>query len=70
MKKKVRVDFSAHCSIVVAVEESDDYLDQAAQLAEKYVDGNPSINPDWEIDDDGVDDAEEDAEVDVEQRNS
>ena len=30
MKKKVRVDFSAHTSVVVAVEDDDDMYDKSA----------------------------------------
>ena len=66
MKKKVRVDFVSHTSIVVEVEtdETDNYLDRAADIAEEYV-RQRSITANWEIEDGGVDDAYEDDEVDV-----
>lgn len=59
MKKKVRVDFSAHCSVVVEVEDTDDYYDRASELAEEYLLGNKEINPSWEPDDGGIDDADD-----------
>ena len=63
--RNVRVYFSAHISIVARVEDGDDYFDRAAELAEDYLNGNPSIHPVWEIDDDGIEDehADENAEV-------
>ena len=64
-KRKVRVDFSAHYSVVVEVKDDDDYLDKAAEIAENYMDGNKTIIPSWEIDDDGIDDADETDIVDV-----
>lgn len=63
--KKIRVDFVAHTSVVVQVKECDDMYDKAAELAEQYIQGNPSIETVWEVEGDGVDDAEEDACVDV-----
>lgn len=65
MKKKVRVDFSAHIYIVVAVEDGDDYLDRASNLAKEYVVDNQSLRTVWELDDGGVDDANEEDDVDV-----
>ena len=56
--KKVRVDFSAHYSVVVAVEDSYDYYDKAANIAEKYMNGN-SVYPMWDVDDDGVYDVDD-----------
>jgi hypothetical protein len=63
MKKKVRVDFSAHTSIVVAVDNTDDYLDRAIELAEDYV--TQCRDAVWEVDDDGVDDVGDDEEAEV-----
>lgn len=63
MKKKVRVDFSAHCSVVVAVDDTDDMYDEAVRIAEEYVEGNPSIRTNWEVDDGGFDDVDDDEEA-------
>lgn len=63
--KKIRVDFVAHSSVVVQVKECDDMYDKAIELAEQYIQGNPSIETVWEFEGDGVDDAEEDADVDI-----
>lgn len=59
--KKVRCDFSAHTSIVVAVRD-DAELDDAIEIAEDYMRTN-SVSPLWELDDEGVDevDASEEA---------
>lgn len=69
MKKKVRVDFSAHYSVVVEVEENDVMYENAAILAQQYICGNPAIEPSWEIDDGGVDNADDDDDVDVREGN-
>ena len=63
--KKVRVDFVAHYSVVVQVKECDDMYDKAAELAEQYIQGNPAIKTEWEVEDSGVDDAGEEESVDV-----
>ena len=68
MKKKVRVDFSSHYSVVVEVEANDDMYDNAATLAEEYINGNPAITPSWEIDDGGIDDADDCDEPDVREK--
>ena len=64
--KKVRVDFSAHMSVVVAVKDGDDYLDRAVETAEEAINElgfrQSAI---WEVDDDGVDDANDTDEVDI-----
>ena len=65
--KKIRVDFVAHSSVVVQVKEGDDMYDKAIELAEQYIQGNPSIETEWEFEGGGVDEAEEDACVDVEE---
>ena len=65
MKKKIRVDFSAHCSVVVELNESEDMYNKAIELAEQYIQGNPAIRPEWEVDDDGVDNASDEDCVDV-----
>ena len=64
--KKVRVDFSAHVSVVVAVKDGDDYWDRAIELAEDHINSGSYITRDvyWEVDDDGVDDADETDEID------
>jgi hypothetical protein len=63
--KKIRVDFVARCSVVVQVNECDDMYDNAVELAEQYIQGNPEIRPMWEVEDDGVDDADDEDCVDV-----
>ena len=63
--KKIRVDFVAHCSVVVQVKECGDMYDNAVKLAEQYMQGNPAIRPEWEVEDDGVDDAGDEDFVDV-----
>lgn len=63
--KKIRVDFVAHCSVVVQVKEGDYMYYDAAELAEQYIQGNPSIRPEWEVEDGGIDDADEEDTVDV-----
>ena len=62
--KKVRVDFSAHISVVVAVKDGDDYLDRAVETAEKSI-NEVGFSAIWEVDDDGVDDANDTDEVDI-----
>ena len=64
-RKKLRVDFSAHCTVVVELNESDGMYDEAMELAEQYVQGNHSITASWEADDDGVSDADDEDDVDV-----
>lgn len=64
--KKVRVDFSAHMSVVVAVKDGDDYLDRAIETAEEAVNEiGFSQSARWEVDDGGVDDADDTSEVDI-----
>lgn len=64
--KKVRVDFSAHMSVVVAVKDGDDYLGRAAKIAEEAViDYGFVRGATWEVDDGGVDDADDTDEVDI-----
>lgn len=65
--KKVRVDFVAHQSVVVAVKETEDMYEVAEQVAQSYIENNPSVHPTWEIEDGGVDDADADADADVEE---
>lgn len=65
--KKIRVDFVAHHSVVVAVKETEDMYEVAEQVAQSYIEDNPSVHPTWEVEDGGVDDAYEDADVDVEE---
>ena len=65
--KKIRVDFVAHCSVVVQVKECDDMYDKAAELAEQYIQGNPAIKTEWEVEGDGVNDAGDEDFVDVKQ---
>lgn len=64
-RKKIRVDFSAHYSVVVELNESEEMYDEAVELAEQYVQGNPAIIAAWEADDDGVSDADDEDDVDV-----
>lgn len=64
--KKVRVDFSAHMSVVVAVKDGDDYLDRAIETAENAVNElRFRQSATWEVDDGGVDDADDMDEVDI-----
>ena len=64
--KKVRVDFSAHMSVVVAVKDGDDYLDRAAEIAKVAVNEQCFRQGTiWEVDDGGVDDANNSDEVDI-----
>lgn len=63
--KKIRVDFVAHQSVVVAVKETEDMYEVAEQIAQVYIENSPSVHPTWEVEDGGVDDADEDADVDV-----
>lgn len=64
--KKVRVDFSAHMSVVVAVKDGDDYLDRAVKKAEDAVNElGFRQSARWEVDDGGVDDANNADEVDI-----
>ena len=61
--KKVRLDFSAHCSVVVEVPDVDNYEDEAVELAENYLSGNNNVYVSWELDDGGIEDADEDDEA-------
>lgn len=54
--KKVRCDFSAHTSIVVAIPD-DAELDDAITMAEEYMQRN-NIHQQWELDDEGVDEVD------------
>lgn len=64
--KKVRVDFSAHMSVVVGVKDGDDYLDRAIETAENAVNElRFRQSATWEVDDGGVDDADDMDEVDI-----
>lgn len=64
--KKVRVDFSAHMPVVVAVKDGDDYLDRAIETAEEAVNElRFTQSARWEVDDGGVDDADDTDEVDI-----
>lgn len=69
--RKVRLDFSAHCSVVVEVPDTENYEEEAIKEAENYLFGNPSVYVSWELDDGGIDDADEDDEpvnsVDIEE---
>ena len=66
--KKVRVDFVAHYSVVVAVNECDDMYEVAENLAQSYIDSNHSVKPTWEVEDGGIGDADVNDDVDVEQK--
>ena len=64
--KKIRCDFTAHTSIVVAIPD-DAELDDAIEIAEEQMKTN-SVTPLWEFDDEGVDevDASEEAVNEIE----
>ena len=65
--KKIRVDFVAHISVVVDVNESEDAYEVAEELAQTYVDCNPSIKAKWQIEDGGINDAGEYDSIDISQ---
>ena len=68
--KKVRVDFVAHCSVVVEVEEGDCMYDDAVDLASEFVSYSSTIKPVWEVEDGGVSDADDvsDLDIDIKQK--
>ena len=55
--KKVRCDYSAHTSVVVAIPD-DAELDDAIEIAENYLATN-NVTPSWDLDDGGVDEVDE-----------
>lgn len=59
--KKVRCDFSAHTSIVVAIPDEAE-LDDAIEIAEEYM-KTKGVTPVWELDDSGVDEVDETEEA-------
>lgn len=59
--KKVRCDFSAHTSIVVAIPDEAE-LDDAIEIAEEYM-KTIGVTPEWELDDGGVDEVDETEEA-------
>lgn len=59
--KKVRCDFSAHTSIVVAIPDEAE-LDDAIEIAEEYI-KTKGVTPVWELDDGGVDEVDETEEA-------
>lgn len=59
--KKVRCDFSAHTSIVVAIPDEAE-LDDAIEIAEEYM-KTKGVTPIWELDDGGVDEVDETEEA-------
>lgn len=59
--KKVRCDFSAHTSIVVAIPDEAE-LDDAIEIAEEYM-KTKGVTPVWELDDGGVDEVDETEEA-------
>ena len=59
--KKVRCDFSAHTSIVVAIPDEAG-LDDAIEIAEEYM-KTKGVTPEWELDDGGVDEVDETEEA-------
>lgn len=64
MKRKYRLDFSAHTSVVVAVEGDDEdmMVEEAVRIAEDYVIGS-GVSAQWELDDDGIDDVDDSEEA-------
>ena len=59
---KLRLDFSAHHSVVVEVPDDENQEKNAIAIAEEYLDSN-GVCPIWELDDEGItDDDVEDAE--------
>ena len=64
MKKKFRLDFSAHASVVVAVDDSDEELmeEEAIRVAQEYL-LSGGIVTSWELDDGGFDDADDSEEA-------
>ena len=64
MKRKYRIDFSAHTSVVVAVEGEDEVMmeEEAIRIAEDYLLCR-GIVPSWELDDGGIDDVDDSEEA-------
>lgn len=64
MKKKFRLDFSAHTSVVVAVDDSDEELmeEEAIRIAQEYL-LSGGVETSWELDDGGLDDADDSEEA-------
>lgn len=59
---KVRLDYSAHISVVVEVpgDDLDENVEfEAMKIAEDYLHGN-GVHADWELDDGGVDVVDDD----------
>ena len=63
MTKKIRLDFSAHVSVVVAVDDEEDMMeDKALEIAEDYLATRGCI-PTWELDDGGIDEVDDTEEA-------
>ena len=64
MKKKFRLDFSAHTSVVVAVDDCDEELmeEKAIRIAQEYL-HRRGVEASWELDDGGLDDADDSEEA-------
>lgn len=64
MKKKFRLDFSAHTSVVVAVDDCDEELmeEEAIRVAQEYL-LRGGIETTWELDDGGFDDVDDSEEA-------
>ena len=61
---KVRLDYSAHISVVVNVPGDSllDVEDLAVEIAENYLHG-ADVRADWELDDDGIEEEDESCEA-------
>lgn len=64
MKKKFRLDFSAHTSVVVAVNDCDEELmeEEAIRIAQEHL-HRRGVEASWELDDGGLDDADDSEEA-------
>lgn len=60
--KKVRLYFTAHCSVVVETPVDDEDYSQAIETAQNSLNGLKGMIPDWEFDDGGVDEDVDDNE--------
>lgn len=64
MKKKFRLDFSAHTSVVVEVELDDDDAmeEEAIKIAENYLEQR-GVDAEWDLDDGGIEDVDDSEEA-------
>lgn len=63
--KKVRLDYTAHISVVVEVPNDEDWFDNAISVAADYLYGYRGVKakPMWELDDGGVEEVGKEEEA-------